>query len=243
MKVSVAGLIFKDGQFRKITMNNLKVLFVSIIITFAGAAHSTMETVEGDTVIFSYDSALSGLFGDPSVVGDAISFNPVDFVAIANNDDGRVITNETFNIKVMGKGGNQLTSAALIERGDYMVDPLGGGVAVVGVTGQLRATNSADPMQYITDDIEAQNPFVETGFKTENWSADAGLDLLSFSTDTVVITIENILLAATSNLLDGAFIEKKQVILSMSAVPVPAAVWFMATAMLGLLTVGRRKGA
>jgi hypothetical protein len=28
-----------------------------------------------------------------------------------------------------------------------------------------------------------------------------------------------------------------------SAVPVPAAVWFMGTAMLGLLTVGRRKGA
>lgn len=222
-------------------MNNLKVLFVSIIITFTSAAHSTMEMVEGDTVNFHYDSALSGLFGDPSVVGDIISFNPVDFVAIANNDDGRVITNETFNIHVMGKGGKQLSSAALIERGDYMQDPLGGGVALVGVTGQLRATSSADPMQYLSDGIEAQNPFVNTGFKTENWDADANLDLLSLSTDKAVITIENILIAATSNLLDGAFIEKKQVILSVSAIPVPASVWFMGTAVLGLLTVRRRK--
>lgn len=223
-------------------MNNLKLLFVSIIITFAGAAHSTMETIEGDTVSFHFDSALTGLFGDPSVVGDTISFNPVDFTAIANNDDGRVITNETFNIEVMGKGGNQLVSAALVERGDYMLDPLGGGVAFVGVAGQLRAVDSTDPFQFLTDDIEAQDPFVDTGLKTENWEANASLDLSSFSTDKAVLTIENILVAGTQSLLDGAFIEKKQVFLSVSAIPVPAAVWFMGTAMLGLLTVGRRKG-
>jgi hypothetical protein len=187
----------------------------------AQTASASTVTLSGSSVDFTYDDTLLSLFGAPTVVNDSLYFTPTSFDVASLNGAGINITNATVNIEITPKIGFDLDSVALDERGDYLL--LGHGTEGVEATGQLRAFELSNPAILETASI-ASTPTTATGLPTSNWSAFAGINL---DTPTwlpgggINLTIENILLAYTSNPVSLAFIEKKFVGVSLIASPVP----------------------
>ena len=54
----------------------------------SGPVQAVPVTVVGTTVSFTFDSALSGLFGVPMVTGDALFFTPTTYMAQSFNGTG-----------------------------------------------------------------------------------------------------------------------------------------------------------
>jgi hypothetical protein len=214
----------------------------------AGPASAVSVTLVGDTVSFTFDDALLGLFGTPSVVGDSLNFTPSDFKAISS-DDGIVITAETFNasVEVTANAGYEITGAALVEVGDYFNInsdfTAGEGVAVGG---QLIVRDLDDLTDSATSSIVADAPLTAlttlAGFSTTGWSADAGVGIPAAwgGSDGLVsgvnLTVENILLAASFEPSSISFIEKKFVSVAIVTTPVPEPeTYAMLLASLGLV--------
>src|SRR3569833_3315187 len=72
----------------------------------SGPVQAVPVTVVGTTVSFTFDSALSGLFGVPMVTGDALFFTPTTYKAQSFNGTGFAAASQTFNITFYsGPGG------------------------------------------------------------------------------------------------------------------------------------------
>ncbi|MEQ1531460.1 MAG: hypothetical protein ABL925_19265 [Methylococcales bacterium] len=101
------------------------------------------------------------------------------------------------------------------------------------------------PLNEVTDWItpSAASTQQTSFFPTVNWNATAAADVSSLGSSSVNVTIENILIALSDKFGDLGFIEKKGVVLGaeVSAVPLPAAVWTFGAALLGFLSVSKRK--
>jgi hypothetical protein len=222
-----------------------------------GSALAVPVTLVGPNVSFTYDDALLGLFGTPTLAGDSLVFTPTDFfVESSNGVDGLVVTNETLNIRIAANPGYQFSSVSLTERGDYY---LIGSDAEVAVGGQIRVIDLDDPLNNeVTSNIAASAPLdVHTtlgGFTTTNWTATASVVVpgaaagwggADGNVDSINLTIENLLLARTTAAGSSAFIEKKFSGSSMIVSAIPEAeTWAMLLAGLGLVgfMVRRRAG-
>jgi len=221
-----------------------KKLFVILLIAFSGSSNAALITTNGNTVSFTYDNLLVGLFGSPTVSGDSMFFTPSNFKALRENVVGGNLISSTFSVRINSLQGEAINSIALTEKGDYLLE---GAKAKVAVVGELRAVNVADPFSTYSANITAASPFTETAFAgpTGKWTASAYLDLPG--TSSVIVSIENILRAKifSGNAGDElAFIEKKFVGLTattVTAVPLPQAVWLFGAGLLGLLSVSKRK--
>lgn len=197
---------------------------------WAGTATAIPVTLAGTTVSFTFDTALAGLFGAPSVVGDSLFFTPTTFKAQSLNGAGLTLTSQTFNVAVSANPGYLLSAVNLTEAGDYF--NLGSGSAV-GVGGQLRMFDLEAPLlPAATSSIVAGAPLTAvtslSSFATSNWNASASVTVPSSGwggTDGYVtnvnVTVENLLLATTQTLGDGAFIEKKFTSLAIVTTPIP----------------------
>jgi hypothetical protein len=171
----------------------------------------------GDNVSYTFDDALTGLFGPASLSGDTLYFTPVDFTAKSLNGEGFALTNETMNIQVTSLNGQSFSGIDLVERGDYLL--LGGGSSV-DVTGQVRVFDVADPMTDLTGSITPTGPMNQTGTPTRDWTATASVDLSSWTdAQTLNVTVDNLLLASTDANSSVAFIEKKFVGLTVTPIP------------------------
>lgn len=201
-----------------------------------GAALAAPVTLAGSTVDFSFDDSLLGLFGPASVSGDSLYFTPVAFKAQSLNGAGYALASDTINIQVMARTGWTFESMALAERGDYLL--LGSG-STADVAGQMRVFDVAAPMTDTTAAIASASPLNLSGVPTHNWSAQAAVDLTGWNNArTVNVTVQNLLLASTSDPASLAFVEKKFVGLNpiMAAAPVPEAeTYAMMLAGLGLV--------
>ena len=205
--------------------------------TLGGAAFAAPVTLAGDTVNFSFDDALLGLFGPASVSGDTLYFTPVAFEAQSLNGAGFALANDTINIKVAAHDGWSFNRVDLIERGDYLL--LGSG-STADVAGQLRVFDIAAPLTDTTASIASLSPLNLSGVPTHNWDARASANLSAWEgTQAINVTVENLLLASTSATSSLAFVEKKFVGLTpvmMAAAPVPEAeTYAMMLAGLGLV--------
>ena len=69
-------------------MNKLAVGILLLSQAISGAAFAATVTLAGTTVSFTFDSALSGLFGAPTVTGDALYFTPTTYKAQSFNGRG-----------------------------------------------------------------------------------------------------------------------------------------------------------
>lgn len=220
-----------------------------------GSALAIPVTLVGTNVSFTYDDALVGLFGTPTLVGDSLIFTPTDFFAESSNGTGVVMTNETLNIRITANPGYQFSGVSLTERGDYY---LIGSDAEVAVGGQIRVIDLDDPISNeVTGAIAATAPLdVHTtlsGFVTTNWTATASVLVPGAAAgwggadgvvDSVSLTIENLLLARTTAAGSSAFIEKKFTGSSMVVSVVPEAqTWTMLLAGLGLVGFFARRRA
>jgi hypothetical protein len=219
----------------------------ALLAVGTGQAMAASVTLSGATFDLTYDSALVGLFGTPTIVGDIVEWFPSGSPGFtAQTDFGFGVTNSTFALKVTAKDGFTLSSFTLAEGGDYFFfsDPVG--KSQVGVSGQLRVT----PLPGVTTStpIVASAPFVANSFgdfATTDWAAFTAPVIVD--TKMANVTVQNILNSYVSKTADGyAFIEKKEAFLVVGVTPVPEPETY-AMMLAGLCTLGflarRRRGA
>jgi hypothetical protein len=229
-------------------MKRVNKLAVSIFLmsqTLSGAIFAAPVTLVGNTIDFTFDDAMLGLFGQANVSGNTLYFTPIGFQAKSLNGAGYALTNDTINVKVAAHPGWSFSNIDLTEKGDYLL--LGSG-STADVAGQMRVFDLAHPLTDVTASILPTHPLNLMSAPTHNWIAGATTDLSAWGkTQAVNVTVENLLLASTSAMSSLAFVEKKFVGLTpvMTAIsPVPEAdTYAMMLAGLGLVgwsTVCRR---
>jgi len=207
-------------------------------VLLSGNAIAVVQTVVGTNVTYEYDDALMGLYGQPILSGDSLIFTPTNFKALSTNGQGIVQTSSTINVKVYANTNYTLTAFNLTELGDYS---LIGSDAEVALGGQIRLFDLANISNQLTDLITATAPLTVTttlgnNYKTTNWQANAAIAVPTNWSTGVNLTIENILLARTTQLGSAAFIEKKFSGNSVILTPVPEAeTYAMMLAGLGLI--------
>lgn len=222
--------------------------------TLSGVAFAVPVTLTGTTVSFTFDSALSGLFGAPTVSGDALFFTPTTYKAQSFNGAGFDSASQTFNISVSANPGYRVSAVNLTEDGDYYkIGPSAG----VAVGGKLYVRDLASPLAPVAiGKIKADVPLNDVtsleNFETTDWTSHTGVTIPAGwgGSDGIVsgvnVTIENILLARSMNPVSAAFIEKKFVALNLVTAPVPEpeayAMMLVGLGLVGLAVRRRARG-
>ena len=217
------------------TKAGVAVLGLSAVL-LTGNAFAAVQTLVGTNVTYVYDDALMGLYGQPFLSGDSLVFTPTNFKALST-DGGLVQTSSTINVKVYANENYTLSAFSLTELGDYS---LIGSDAEVAVGGQIRLFDLANIANQLTDPITVTAPLTVTttlaNYQTTNWEANAALAVPTNWSSGVNLTIENILIARTTQVGSAAFVEKKFVGNSVVITPVPEAeTYAMMLAGLGLV--------
>lgn len=232
--------------------STMMVLCLALGASGAGTAFAALQTITtGANFDVSYDDALLGLFGAPSVSGPTISFTPTNFLAQSLNGVGTVPANSTINLMLTAKNGFSFGSLALVERGDYRLNGIGSSVSVGG---QLAAFDQADPINsysfsFITP--SPATPLTTNSNALAPWIASTALNVSQapfFQPSKLNVTLQNVLTATTTaqgGLGSEAFIQKKfagspVVTLEVLAAPLPAAGWLVVAGALPLLRLVRR---
>lgn len=206
-------------------MNKLAAAILLLSQAISGTALAVPVTVAGTTVSFTFDSALSGLFGAPTVTGDALFFTPTTYKAQSFNGTGFASASQTFNIAVNANSGYLVSAVNLNEDGDYYNIGTGSSVAVGG---KFYARDLESPMTpAASSKIQSSLPLTDmtsmADFETTDWTSHANIAIPAGwgGVSGVNVTIENILLANSTTLGAAAFIEKKFVGLNVVTAPVP----------------------
>lgn len=223
---------------------NSKLKFLTLAMGLGLSLHVTAAPVSlvGNTVTYSFDDALLGLFGLPTLVGDKLFFSPTNFKAQSSNGSPALgFTAATMNIQVKPNNPAQwLGNVSLNEVGDYLLfDPLNVSAKGVAVTGQIRVRD-LNTLAEMTDSITPAAPLTAVGLPSKNWSASASADVSSWMSTLANVTVENLLIAYTTAAPSLAFIEKKGVVLQVTAVPEPET-WAMLLAGVGLVGLQLRR--
>lgn len=223
-------------------MKHLKTVATSAFVIgqlLSGSVFAASVTLSGDTVDYTFNDTLLGLFGPASLSGDTLYFTPTSFKSESLNGAGFALSNSTMNIQVSAHEGWAFSNVALIEKGDYI---LLGGASTADVTGQMRVFDLDSVLTDMTTSIQATAALDHVGLPTTNWEAGAVIDLSAWAdTRAVNVTVQNLLLASTSGASSLAFVDKKFVGLNpaMTAIqisPVPEAhTYGMMLAGLGLI--------
>ena len=216
-----------------------KIFFAFIIIAFSGASNATLITANGSNVSFTYDDSLLGLYGVPSVSGNSLIFAPTNFSASSTVSSPYDFINSSVIVTINSLS-SPINKVSLLELGNYTKI---GGSAEVAATGTLIMTDLTNTLTSVSNIIPTAASFVTTAFPNPvgNWDAKANGDLLnSFS---VLASINNILGTQKMQASDYALINKLSVSLTatVSAVPLPQAVWLFGIGLMGLLSLSKRK--
>jgi hypothetical protein len=210
-------------------------------------ARAAQVSLEGDSFFLTYDDALLGLYGTPTVSGRTIFFQPTDFYSWSYLLPS--LTHGTINLTVTPKNGHGIHTVSLDERGDYFLDAAPG-KAMVSVLGSLRVFNAMEPGNQMVAGIQT-GPLNQFGIESmHEWQGTAFLDLAQGSVDShgpLHFTIENVLRAKVvpDNPLGfgpEAFIEKKYVALTISPAPEVEqwAMMLVGLGLVGMVAVRRR---
>ncbi len=238
----------------KYLIHTAVVLGLSAVIA-SGPARAVPVTVAGSTVNFTFDSALSGLFGAPAVAGNVLFFTPTTYKAQSFNGSGFASASQTFNVMVNARPGYLVSAVDLNEDGDYYNI---GANASVAVGGKLYVRDIESPLAPAAfGTIKPALPLTDVtslaNFETTNWTSHAGVAIPAGwgGADSVVsgvnVTIQNILLASTMTSGSAAFIEKKFAGLSVVTAPVPEpdayALFLVGLGLVGSMAWHRRRRA
>ena len=142
----------------------------------ASGAIAATQTLNGTAFDISYDDAVVGLFGTPTLLGNSLFFAPGGSPGFsAQTDGGLDVTNSTFSFTISANQGYTLNTFALLEEGDYFYF---GSVAGVAASGQLRV-KPLEPLASTLTAALSPSSFVANSafdFTTQNWSAGATID-------------------------------------------------------------------
>jgi hypothetical protein len=219
----------------------IKLFFAFLIIAFSASSHATLITSTGTSVQFTYDDALLGLFGTPIVSDNSLVFAPSNFNALQDGYIGGALTQSNFLVKIDALYGNHLGVLALNETGTYIREGVNAGVSG---TGSLNAINLNNPSSTYVGKILPTTPFSETAFDSPSsiWTAKANFDLLP-GTSSLLVNIDSILRAKIFSGADGsetAYIGQDFASLSVTAVPLPMAIWLFGGGLLMMLSKCKR---
>jgi hypothetical protein len=216
-----------------------KLFFAFMIIAFSGSSNAALITIDGSDVSFTYDDSLLGLFGPASVSGNSLTFAPTNFSASSTTSSPFDFTNSSFAVTINSLG-NYINKISLVESGNYIKI---GGSADVAASGSLTTIDLTNTLTSHSN-ITPTAAFATTNFPNPvgNWKATANENLLnSFS---VLANINNILGTQKLQTSDFALINKLSVSLTaytVTAVPLPQAVWLFGAGLLGMLKLSKRK--
>lgn len=226
-------------------MFNLKNTIVLSSLLLATSAQSAPITQYGTDISFTYDD--STLFGTGTVVGNSISFLPVNFSAESLNDAGAVTSTDTLNVIIESTTANYTMSMfTLAETGDYRLDGGASADASAWFLVESKTTNCGS-FACTDSDIFSTGALADTNGVLTDWSLGGTLDLAStadWGSDTkVTLQLQNNLLVEAASTGDVAFIQKKQggIGITVNPVPVPAAVWLFGSGLIALVGLARRK--
>jgi len=186
-----------------------------------GGVQAAQQTLSSTAFDITYDDALVGLFGTPTLLGNSLFFAPSGSPGFtAQTGAGIDVTNSTFAFTITANPGFALDSFSLTEEGDYFFF---GDTAGVDVSGQLRVKPLTSGSSTLTANV-ADTSFVANAaldFQTHDWQTGAFISTSPMSVGQV--SIQNILAAYAAGDLAYSFIEKKNVELTIgvSAVPEP----------------------
>lgn len=213
----------------------------------AQTASAAPVTQCGPTICYTYDDAqvAVGLFGQPTLVGDSVRFLPPNFRA--QSDDGALTDTATANFifdDVYTKSGNDIYSIRVIESGDYEIT--NGDWVSADMYLQIANNNNALDLTSSLSSFDASG---DSG-GIQRWMLDDTIRPLEDQSDllgtpwadssSLALNIQNTLQAYTDANGETAWIQKK-ITLSISEVPVPAAVWLFGSALAGLGWLRRRQ--
>lgn len=198
-------------------------------------ASAAIVTLDGAYFDISFDNSLFDLFGTPTIVGDAVVWTPsadTGFSAEAGFGSPQVKkVSDTVTLTIVADPGYKLTGSSLSESGNYYFF----GDATVGVkaAGDLRMTGLG-PLAGPVVSTLTTSTFVKNDdfdFETQNWTGSASV-VLGTQVSSATVSIYNLLAAwAIPPDVQSAYIEKRNVTLSVGVVPIPEpSTW----AMLGL---------
>ena len=208
--------------------------------TFSGAALAASVTLAGNNFDFTFDDSMLGLFGPATVADDTIYFTPVDFQAESLNGAGYALSNDAVNIQITSRSGLSFSNIALTEQGSYLL--LGSG-STADVSGMLWVRDAAAPLTQVTTDIQTTSALDQQGPALNSWAANASADLSAWTgTQSVNVTVRDILLASTTAGASVATVDKAFVGLTVTPVP-EAETYAMMLAGLGLVgwRIARRR--
>lgn len=138
-------------------------------------AQAAIVTVAGSSFDLTYDDALLGPYGTPTIVGNQVFFTTVALSVQQFSTGSSSLDSLLEGIVITMRGPLVLDSLAVSVLGDYYLDGAG---ASVGVTGRLLAHDASAPATTRTTGaltVDAATPLTVVGENTD-WRATARVD-------------------------------------------------------------------
>jgi len=220
-----------------------KIMLTTCAALLSVGAQAATVTLVGDTMTYEYDDAQAniGLWGNISIVGDTVVFEPTTFEAESIDGTGAGLTDATFYFdRVYANNGNAISSIEVNEFGDYSI--INGGDVQVDLYLQATTNPGGGNFSWAAD----TDSFSASGPGSSNWGLlTASLDDGDFNgpQTEMSVSIQNTLTAITYADGEVAWIEKKLAFTALAPVPLPAAAWLFGSALVGLLAVSRRRAS
>lgn len=214
-------------------MRTLRLYALLIAMCFTAAAQASVSYGDfggGSDVGFLNVTETTTTAGDPNALYGApvlispgvLHFSPLLFVADAPPGD---TTGSLLTMTIVAPEGEHLSTISIAELGDYAT--LGVGAVVQASFGAILAHGPGTANVIATAD-DAWNSSLAPGFMFGHgfWTLDGVIDLTQYELDSVVLTLDNNLLAASP--ADGAsYIQKKGLTITITHVPEPATLFLL----------------
>ncbi|MCC7406564.1 MAG: PEP-CTERM sorting domain-containing protein [Phycisphaeraceae bacterium] len=163
------------------------------------------------------------LYGAPTLIGPGVlHFNPLVFVADAPPGD---TTGSLLTLTITAPEGEYLSSIAIHELGDYATLGVG---AVVQASFEAILAEGPGTANVITTADDVWHSSLAPGFMLGHgfWTLDGVVDLSQYEVSSVVLSLDNNLLAVAPS--DAAsFIQKKGLTITVTHVPEPATLFLL----------------
>lgn len=218
------------GKFKQLAVG-------AALMTVVGATQASVWTLEGQTVRFSLDDNGVGAFApfagaNPLTSTDSLLFNPAAFTTEASGPAQREVRHGDMTLLIEAKSNYLIQDLSWRETGNFDVEGAGKASA--------RASLAVTDLDYnIEQTYNDKRSFV--GETDGQYEMSNFFDIEGASK--VLVNLSSILKAKAPGVDDYAWIRQTMTRFDVetTAVPLPASLWLLGSAMTGLVTVARRR--